>query len=124
MTASPSPRPTWGGVPLTRRRLVLGMAAVGGFLAVDLGAVAWAGGWIGAAHRLVPDDFIKAFAWVNGKQPGFRKNHGKGVAVAGYFESNGNGRELSSATVFQSGRTPVVGRFSLAGGNAHVADAP
>ena len=123
MTASPSPRPTWGGVPLTRRRLVLGMAAVGGFLAVDLGAVAWAGGWIGAAHRLIPDDFIKAFAWVNGKQPGFRKNHGKGVAVAGYFESNGNGRELSSATVLQAGRTPVVGRFSLAGGNAHVADA-
>jgi catalase len=114
---------TWGGVPLTRRRMVLGLAAVGGFLAVDLGAVAWAGGWIDTAHRLTPDAFIKAFAWVNGKQSGFRKNHAKGAAVVGYFESNGNGRELSSATVFQSGRTPVVGRFSLAGGNAHAADA-
>lgn len=119
---TPSPR-TWGGVPLTRRRLMLGMAAVGGFLAVDLGAVAWAGGWIDTAHRLTPDAFIKAFAWVNGKQSGFRKNHAKGAAVVGYFESNGNGRELSSAAVFQSGRTPVVGRFSLAGGNAHAADA-
>jgi catalase len=123
VTESPKSHPTWGGVPLTRRRLVLGMAAVGGFLAVDLGAVAWAGGWIDTAHRLTPDTFMKAFAWVNGKQSGFRKNHGKGVAVAGYFESNGNGRELSSAAVFQSGRTPVLGRFSLAGGNAHAVDA-
>jgi catalase len=99
------------------------MAAVGGFLAVDLGAVAYAGGWIGTAHRLTPDSFIRAFAWVNGKQSGFRKNHAKGVAVAGYFESNGNGNELSSAAVFRPGRTPVLGRFSLAGGNAHAADA-
>jgi catalase len=123
VTPPPRSRPTWGGVELARRRMVLGMAAVGGFLAVDLGAVAWAGGWIDTAHRLTPDSFIKAFAWVNGKQSGFRKNHAKGVAVAGYFESSGNGRELSSAAVFRSGRTPVVGRFSLAGGNAHAVDA-
>lgn len=123
MTPSPRSRPTWGGVPLTRRKLLLGAAAVGGFLAVDLGAVAWAGGWIDTAHRLTPDSFIKAFAWVNGKQSGFRKNHAKGAAVVGYFESNGNGRELSRAAVFVAGRTPVVGRFSLAGGNAHAADA-
>jgi catalase len=122
VTPSPKSRPTWGGVPLARRRVLLGLAAVGGFLAVDLGAVAYAGGWIGTAHRLTPDSFIRAFAWVNGKQSGFRKNHAKGVAVAGYFESNGNGREVSSAVVFQSGRTPVVGRFSLAGGNAHATD--
>ena len=88
---------------------LLGMAAIGGFLAVDLGAVAYAGGWIGTAHRLTPHIFIKAFEWVNGKQSGFRKNHAKGVAVAGYFDSNGNGREVSSAAVFRSGRTPVFG---------------
>ena len=102
MTESPKSHPTWGGVPLTRRGLVLGMAAVGGFLAVDLGAVAWAGGWIDTAHRLTPDTFIKAFAWVNGKQSGFRKNHAKGAAVAGYFESNGNG-----SRVVQRSRVPV-----------------
>jgi len=73
--------PTWGGVPLARRRILLGIAAVGGFLAVDIGAVAYAGGWIGTAHRLTPHIFIKAFEWVNGKQSGFRKNHAKGVAV-------------------------------------------
>lgn len=100
------------------------MAAIGGFLAVDLGAVAYAGGWIDTAHRLTPDSFIRAFAFVNGKQSGFRKNHGKGVSVAGYFESNGSGREVSKAAVFQAGRTPVLGRFSLASGNAHAVDTP
>lgn len=122
MPPSRQRRPTWGGVPLDRRRLLLGIAAVGGFLAVDLGAVAYAGGWIGTEHRLTPHIFIKAFEWVNGKQSGFRKNHAKGVAVSGYFDSNGNGREVTHAAVFRSGRTPVRGRFSLAGGNAHAAD--
>lgn len=108
---------------MRRRGFLLGIAAVGGFLAVDLGAVAYATGWIDTARRLTPDSFINAFGWVNGRQAGFRKNHAKGVAVTGYFDSNGNGRELSSAHVFQAGRTPVQGRFSLAGGNAHAADA-
>jgi hypothetical protein len=36
---------------------------------------------------------------------------------------NGNGRTLSKATVFAPGRTPVIGRFSLAGSNPHAADA-
>src|ERR1700737_2270135 len=62
-------------------------------------------------------------AAVFGRQPGFRKNHAKGVAVTGYFDSNGNGRTLSKAAVFAPGRTPVIGRFSLAGGNPHAADA-
>lgn len=114
--------PTWGGVPLSRRNILMGAAAIGGFLAVDLGAIAYAGGWIGTAHRLTPEMFIKAFAWVNGPQTGFRKNHGKGLAVAGYFDGNGNGREVSSAAVFHPGRTPVIGRFSAASGNAHAAD--
>lgn len=122
MTRPPRPAATWGGVPVRRRGFLLGIAAVGGFLAVDLGAVAYATGWIGTP-RLTPESFINAFAWVNGSQSGFRKNHAKGVAVTGYFDSNGNGRELSSAHVFQVGRTPVQGRFSLAGGNAHAADA-
>ena len=81
VTPSSKTLPTWGGVPLARRRILLGIAAVGGFLAVDFGAVAYAGGWIGTAHRLTPHIFIKAFEWVNGKQSGFRKNHAKGVAV-------------------------------------------
>ncbi|WP_345496579.1 catalase family peroxidase [Nocardia callitridis] len=42
--------------------------------------------------------------------------------MEGYFESNGTGTELSRASVFEPGRYPVRGRFSLSGGNPHVAD--
>jgi catalase len=122
VTPPPEPGPTWGGVPLRRRGILLGIAAVGGFLAVDLGAVAYAAAWIDSARRLTPDVFLRAFASINGSQSGFRKNHAKGVAVTGFFESNGNGREVSNAVVFHPGRTPVEGRFSLAGGKSHAAD--
>jgi catalase len=107
---------------LNRRRMLMGIAAVGGFLVVDIGAVLYAGGWVGDGGRLTPQAFMDAFRRVNGPLPGFRRNHAKGVAVTGYFESNGNGQELSKAAVFRPGRTPVEGRFSLSGGNPHQAD--
>jgi len=44
--------------------------------------------------------------------------------VSGFFESNGNGVRFSRAVVFRPGRVPVIGRFSLSGGQPHVADAP
>ena len=123
MTQPRQRRASWGGVPIRRRDLVLGAAVVGVFLAVDLGAVLYANNWIGPA-RLTPQVFLDGFVKVFGRQPGFRKNHAKGVVVAGYFDSNGNGRELSKAAVFRPGRTPVVGRFSLSGGNPAVVDSP
>jgi catalase len=110
-----------GGVSIDRRRVLLGLAAVGGFLAVDLGAVLNAGGWV-AGERLTPRAFMDAFKRVNGSHPGFRRNHAKGVAVAGYFDSNGAGQDVCKAAVFRRGQTPVVGRFSLAGGNPNAAD--
>ncbi|BBY09221.1 hypothetical protein MNVI_45390 [Mycobacterium noviomagense] len=64
--------------------------------------------------RLTPQVLIDGFAKVFGRQSGFRKNHAKGLAVAGYFDGNGDGAELSKAAVFRSARTPVIGRFSLA----------
>ena len=44
--------------------------------------------------------------------------------MSGFFESNGNGVRLSKAVVFRPGRVPVIGRFSLSGGQPYVADAP
>jgi catalase len=38
------------------------------------------------------------------------------------FDSNGRGTRLSKAVVFEAGRVPIIGRFSLAGGNPYVAD--
>ena len=108
---------------LRRRDVLRGVAAVGSFLAADMGALLYANRWVGPA-RLTPQVFIDGFTKVFGRHPGFRKNHAKGVAVAGYFNSNGDGRELSKAAVFRPGRTGVVGRFSLSGGSPRVADAP
>ena len=112
--SQPAKKPlSWGETPPTRRSILIGLGAVGAFLVVDLGAVAYVNNWIGAGRDLTRKTFIDGFATVFGVHPGFRKNHAKGVAVTGYFDSNGNGRELSRATVFLQGRTPVTGRFSL-----------
>jgi catalase len=109
---------------LDRRSVLLGIGAVGAFLAVDLGGVAYANKWIGPRAGLTRKAFIDRFRAVFGEHPGFRRNHAKGVVVTGHFDSNGNGRDLSRAAVFRPGRTSVIGRFSLTGGNPFVADTP
>jgi catalase len=107
---------------ISRRSVVLGIGAVGAFLAVDLGAVAYANNWVGAGTALTRETFIERFRAVFGAHPGFRKNHAKGVAVTGRFDSSGNGRELSRAAIFRPGHTSVTGRFSLSGGDPFMAD--
>jgi catalase len=75
-------------------------------------------------RELTPALMVNTLEQANGPHPGFRRIHPKGVGVAGYFESNGRGVALSKASVFLPGRVPVIGRFSLAGGQPYVADAP
>jgi len=103
---------TWRSTHLTRRSAVIGLAAVGAFLAVDLGAVAYAGGWIGTGGEFTRQTFIDGFRAVFGSHPGFRKNHAKGVAVTGYFDGNGSATALSTAAVFRAQRMPVTGPVS------------
>jgi catalase len=107
------------GPPLVGRlrRLLL----VGGIASSLAGAFLYAGGWL-SPHQLTPARFIDTFEQVNGLHPGFRRNHAKGLGVTGIFDSNGQGAPLSKATVFQSGRVRVVGRFALAGGKPYAAD--
>ena len=112
------------GVDLDRRSLLLGLGAVGAFLAIDAGAVAYANKWIGPRTGLTRETFIEGFRRVYGLHQGFRRNHAKGVAVTGHFDSNGIGGELSRAAVFRPGQTPVTGRFSLSGGHPMMADTP
>jgi catalase len=92
-------------------------------IAVVVLAFAYAGGWL-APHTLTPSRFTDGFEQVNGPHPGFRRNHSKGVCVSGYFESNGKATALCKSSVFLPGRVPVVGRFSLGGGQPNMADAP
>ncbi len=109
---------------LDRRSLLLGIGAIGAFLAIDLGAVAYVNDWIGPRARLTRETFMDGFQRVYGPHPGFRRNHAKGVAVTGHFDSNGNGSELSRAAVFRPGRASVTGRFSLTGGHPMMTDTP
>src|SRR5262245_61476102 len=98
-------------------------ALIGAILAAIAGAFAYLGGWL-TPGALTPARFTDGFEEVNGLHPGFRRNHAKGVDVSGFFESNGNGVRLSKAAVFQPGRVPVIGRFSLGGGQPDAADRP
>jgi catalase len=84
-------------------------------------AFAYVGGWL-APNRLTPEKFADALEDNGGQHPGYRRNHPKGICVAGYFESNGAAAAFSTAEVFAPGRTPLVGRFSIAGGDPTASD--
>src|ERR1700687_3356841 len=99
------------------------LALIGAALAAVIGTFAYFGGWL-TPNELTPARFVDGFEQVNGGHAGFRRNHAKGVGVSGFFESNGNGVRLSKAVVFRPGRVPVLGRFSLSGGQPYVADLP
>jgi catalase len=77
-----------------------------------------------AETALTPARFIDRFEQIDGVHSGFRRNHAKGLGVAGFFEGNGNGVRLSKAAVFEPGRVPVIGRFSLDGGQPYQPDRP
>src|SRR6202171_5893847 len=95
-------------------------ALIGVALAAVAGAFAYLGGWF-TPNELTPARFTDGFEQVDGAHAGFRRNHAKGGGVSGVFESNGSGVRLSKAAVVRPGRVPVIGRFSLSGGQPYVA---
>jgi catalase len=100
----------------------LRLAAISVVVAGIAGLFAYAGGWL-TPHVLTPARIVDGFEQVGGLHPGFRRNHAKGVCVSGWFDSNGQGAALSEASIFRAGRVPVIGRFSLPGGQPYAADA-
>jgi catalase len=114
--APPDARPRLSTAGTVARLTLIGVA-----LAAVAGTFAYLGGWL-TPNALTPVRFTDAFEEVNGVHPGFRRNHAKGVGVSGFFESNGNGVRLSKAAVFRPGRVPVLGRFSLGGGQPYAPD--
>jgi catalase len=98
---------------------LLVIAAVVGVAAI---AFAYTAGWF-SPHRLTPQKIVAALAPPGGPALGHRRNHAKGICFTGTFEANGNGSELSRATVFAPGQYPVVGRFNLATADPNAADA-
>jgi catalase len=108
---------------LSRTSTLARFALIGAILAAVAGTFAYLGGWF-TPNVLTPARLTDGFEQVDGVHPGFRRNHAKGVGVSGFFESNGNGVRLSKAAVFRPGRVPVIGRFSLGGGQPYAADKP
>lgn len=118
----PSPSP-YSFSNLTRPESLLRLGGIGVVVLAIAAAFAGTAGWF-SPDRLGPDLMIDRFEAVNGEHSGFRRNHAKGVCLTGTFESNGNAARLSTAPVFAPGRTPVIGRFALAGGMPMMADGP
>ena len=109
--------------PLTRVSTFVRFGGIGVVLLSVAAVFLYLGGWFNP-EALTPARFADGFERVDGIHSGFRLNHAKGVCVSGSFESNGRGTRLSKAVVFKAGRVPIIGRFSLAGGNPYVADEP
>jgi catalase len=105
------------------RRILVGVSVVGAVTIGIIACFAFVGGLF-SSGRLTQTRMVDAFEQINGVHPGFRRNHAKGVCIAGHFDSNGNGARLSKAVVFEPGCVPVIGRFALAGGNPFIADNP
>jgi catalase len=87
--APPHARPRLSTAGTVARWTLIGIA-----LAAFAGTFAYLGGWL-TPNALTPARFTDGFEEVNGVHPGFRRNHGKGVGVSGFFECNGNGVRLS-----------------------------
>lgn len=107
---------------LSRRRALLGMGAVAGIAAADVGGFAYAGGWL-RPGALTPSRFTDRFERVYGRHDGFRRNHAKGLGAVGTFASTGAAAAICRAAVFREGSVPLIGRFSLSGGLPDQADA-
>jgi catalase len=108
---------------LSRRDALIGLAAATGVVAAGAGGLAAASGWLDSP-RLTPARFADRFEQIYGQHNGFRRNHAKGLAATGTFTSSAAGTEVSTASVFEPGKVPVIARFSLSGGVPDAADKP
>lgn len=97
------------------------IALIGAIVLLLASGFAWAAGWIGSG-RISGGDVLLAIEYNGGSHPGYRRAHAKGLCFSGTFEANGVGGVLSSAPALRRGSYPVIGRFSLAGGNPLAAD--
>jgi catalase len=102
------------------------LLVIGAALATLCAGFAVAAGWLPASWptqgRLRPGTIVNALEAHDGRHPGFRRAHAKGLCIEGSFLSNGSGAALSKATLFAKGDTAVIGRFSTGGGNPYASD--
>jgi catalase len=109
--------------PLTGTATLTRLALIGAVLLLVSGLFIFTGGWLSPA-RLTQARMMAAFDAANGAHPGFRRNHAKGLCFSGWFDSTGEAVAWSKAAVFEAGRTPLIGRFALAGDMPFQSDKP
>jgi len=108
-------------MPTHQRSIAGPVALIGAVVLLLVAGFAWAAGWIGH-KRISGGDITTALDANGGKHPGYRRAHAKGLCLSGHFDANGAGSELSSASAFHQGSYPVIGRFSVGGGNPLATD--
>ncbi|RDS79812.1 catalase [Dyella monticola] len=106
---------------LSAPSLMLRFALIAIVLILIVLTFVYVGGWF-APHRVTAQRMVDQLQTNAGVFSGYRRNHAKGVCVAGYFDSNGQAQAYSLAQVFAPGRTPVVGRFAVPVGNPYAPD--
>jgi catalase len=109
--------------PLRLLSMLGRLAAIGAILVAAAALFAFTAGWL-SPGRHTQDRFMADFEAHDGKHPGFRRNHAKGVCVTGWFDAAAEAASLSRAAIFHLQRVPIVGRFALAGGAPFAADEP
>lgn len=74
-----------------------------------------------SAQDVDPEAVVNAFNAFFGKHPGTRASGAKGICVKGTFSPSAEAQGLSKAPQF-AGPVPVIGRFSMGGGNPKASD--
>jgi catalase len=72
--------------------------------------------------QTTPQEVILALEGVFGQQPGFRKNHAKGMCAEGFFVGEPEASAYSRSGLFSGAEIPVVVRFSIGGGDPNASD--
>jgi catalase len=75
-----------------------------------------------AGGEVRADQVVNSLEGTFGPHPGMRKNHAKGTCAVGQFIGTPEAAKFSRSALFSGKAIPVIGRFSLAGGNPDVAD--
>jgi catalase len=107
--------------PSSNLRPLAALAIIAGVVGVIALAFAWVGGWL-TPGRIAGSSVADVLEYNGGRHPGFRRAHAKGLCVSGHFEASGAGVALSRTSLFVPGNVPVIGRFSMGGGDPMAGD--
>jgi catalase len=77
---------------------------------------------VAAQQAPTADQVVTALEKIGGVHPGERRNHIIGVCVGGSFVGSKEAQAYTRSALFSGAAIPVVGRFSLPGGNPKAPD--